>query len=483
MNTIKSIKNFGGIMKKIITFFITILAIGGFKVEAYSDGGILTRYKEYVNSININKEINFNLYRSNDKFFKEEYKTFTKEENNKEGFHSLNSLIYLEKKTDKPYEVIESYSEGYRYLDKANSREEAINKANKFEDVDIIEKGSITAVIDHKGEIIYSPLALGRIIKHEKGVPYKAANINTNIYEDEELTKIHSYINHQYIDDVAIIEDKGDRAKIQISGYKGWINKDSESLNYEMIVLPINKVKSPSYYKNENGRLIHFVSKDIINEKEIGSKLDNGKAPNFLEENKKYYSYDGVYFYESLENLLIDLKEDSNLKAINKEPFKAEYLNLSFDSNSNLKAAEINSFFNKNTKENSKLRWTGGSFIAAEKRYGVNALTMVAIAANESSWGCSEIAVEKNNLFGINARDSAPGIAAGTFNSVDHCIEVFAKEYIDEGYGNPEDWRYRGDYLGNKDAGANVKYSSDPYWGEKTASVMYRIESEVKSRE
>ena len=48
----------------------------------------------------------------------------------------------------------------------------------------------------------------------------------------------------------------------------------------------------------------------------------------------------------------------------------------------------------------------------------------------------------------------------------------FAKYYISRGYSDPEDWRYFGGYLGNKGSGANVKYASDPFWGEKQDKML-----------
>ena len=35
---------------------------------------------------------------------------------------------------------------------------------------------------------------------------------------------------------------------------------------------------------------------------------------------------------------------------------------------------------------------------------------------------------------------------------------------------------YNGSHVGNKNSGINVKYASDPFWGEKIASFMYSID-------
>ena len=47
---------------------------------------------------------------------------------------------------------------------------------------------------------------------------------------------------------------------------------------------------------------------------------------------------------------------------------------------------------------------------------------------------------------------------------------------MSRGYLNARDWRYFGGFLGNKASGINVKYASDPYWGEKAAAVAWNLD-------
>ena len=48
----------------------------------------------------------------------------------------------------------------------------------------------------------------------------------------------------------------------------------------------------------------------------------------------------------------------------------------------------------------------------------------------------------------------------------------------DRGYTDPvDDWRYMGSHVGNKGSGMNVRYASDPFWGEKIAGWYYRFDS------
>ena len=124
----------------------------------------------------------------------------------------------------------------------------------------------------------------------------------------------------------------------------------------------------------------------------------------------------------------------------------------------------------------SKLSGTGLSFVKYQNVYSVNALLSMGIAINESGWGTSWICRNKNNIFGLNAVDSAPGISADTYASIDDCIRSFMKEWMDEGYLDSSDWRNHGTYLGDKSSGINVSYASDPYWGEKAAAHAWNLD-------
>ena len=125
----------------------------------------------------------------------------------------------------------------------------------------------------------------------------------------------------------------------------------------------------------------------------------------------------------------------------------------------------------------SRLAGKGAIFKEAERRYQINALYLMAHSALESSWGRSQIAKDKNNFFGIAAYDSTPYHSAKSFDNVDKGILGAAKwireNYLDEGRT----------HLGNKSSGMNVLYASDPYWGEKIASIMMTINSRLGDKD
>jgi len=194
--------------------------------------------------------------------------------------------------------------------------------------------------------------------------------------------------------------------------------------------------------------------------------IDNASNYPKLASGKKYYSYDGTNFYS-------DAKCDSN-------SFVATYFNyyqyLPLRSKTNINASVLDSYLIsvKGNNTNSVIKNEGQSFIDAQNKYGVNALIIYAMACNESSYGTSDYAVYRNNLFGWNAVDSEPG-KASYYDSVAKCINQQMGKNL-RGYLDITDSRYYGAYVGNKGNGFNVKYASDPYWGMKIAAVAYRID-------
>ena len=167
---------------------------------------------------------------------------------------------------------------------------------------------------------------------------------------------------------------------------------------------------------------------------------------------KPYYSADGINFGT--------FKLD--------HPF--QFSNLK--SRSNYTATDINRLYSLMGANNGKLAGKGATFKAAEQKYGVNALYLVAHSALESAWGKSQIAKDKNNFFGIAAYDSTPYTSATKFDNVDSGI-LGAARWIDRNYLSNTGYPARGAYLGNKAGGMNVNYATAPYWGESIASIMF----------
>lgn len=401
--------------------------------------------------------------------------------------NAINNYKVLKTKTESNYEIALAYSDGsYKYIDDTDNYDEAVSVVEDLEKT-YNDNTVIPSIVNSNGQVIYSTNSMGRIWNHRNGEALQGDSVVTNIFLDSSLNNAYTYINQLSIDDVPIIEDYGKSAKIQVSGYKGWINKDSASGNYDLVVVPINQVTNPSCYLVKNGFLYHYISYNMtdLNDNN-GYSIRIGKAPNFLVPGIEYYSYDGIYFYsgttklDGLNKLVTDLKNGTNSNAVNYDnPHYNYYGYLPFRTKSNYTAEELNYFINNNTEDYSKLRGIGQALIDAQDKYGVNPVLALGVAINESNWGKSSIAQEKNNLFGINAVDSNPGESADEFATPGDSVIEFCKNYISRGYADPADWRYYGGYLGNKALGANVKYASDPYWGEKAAQHAFTLDYEL----
>ena len=274
--------------------------------------------------------------------------------------------------------------------------------------------------------------------------------------------------------DAAFLSEENGKVKFMISGIIAEANAND--------VQVVNAVgTSVSYYTVRNGRLLHSISMNLNND-DASSRLGIGKAPSYLAEDEIYYSYDGHYFYDNYEVMLDDYRNNNRNNALNKNaPYYSYFQFLPFRSKTNYTAAELDSVINATVNDStSVMNNIGQALIDAQNKYGVNALLIAGVAANESNWGKSNIAKTKNNLFGIEAYDSDPDHAK-TFESPKACIDRFAGRYISKGYLDAAtDARYFGGSLGDKASGVNVKWASDPYWGEKAANIAWSLDKDGK---
>lgn len=269
---------------------------------------------------------------------------------------------------------------------------------------------------------------------------YKVKPITANVYSasGEKL----SYISQGSIVSIDGSETKDGRLPVKISGLSGYMNKSD-------LVAVISDSEFIPHYATDGNYLYHELSPyTSIRVAPHSSSMAIGK---------KYYSADGINFENfTAENpfLFRDLRKPTNYTA-----------------------EELDKVYSLMNIKGSRLAGKGAIFKEAEERYQVNALYLIAHSALESAWGRSQIAKDKNNFFGIAAYDTTPYDSAKSFDNVDKGILGAAKwirqNYIDNGRT----------YLGNKSSGMNVLYASDPYWGEKIASIMMTINSKLGEKD
>jgi beta-N-acetylglucosaminidase len=105
---------------------------------------------------------------------------------------------------------------------------------------------------------------------------------------------------------------------------------------------------------------------------------------------------------------------------------------------------------------------------------GLNPIFILAFAIHESEWGRSQIAKNKNNLFGWGAFDDDPFNKAWTFENYQECIEVVMKA-VKQSYLTVGGAFFNGVSL----KGMNVKYATDDNWASGIRTLMNEIDSFV----
>lgn len=280
------------------------------------------------------------------------------------------------------------------------------------------------------------------------------------------------YFNCKYAGDAAYIRTEGSGAQeyviCKLAGVVMRVNK--QQFVREIVAYQNQKI---SYYSVEsNTYLMHnytYYSGTTLKTRSICV----GYKPGYLMQGINYYSYDGHYFYTQFDKMISDYRNNTYSNAVNvNAPYYNYYQYLSMHSTANCTAEQYDAHVAAKVSS-SKMLTTGSAFVATQNKYTINSLLMFGVAINESAWGTSDIANTKNNLFGLDAVDSNPTGNADEFETVEACIEDFAYGWIHKGYLNGRNWRYRGPHLGDKRSGINVKYASDPYWGEKAAAYCF----------
>ena len=293
------------------------------------------------------------------------------------------------------------------------------------------------------------------------------------------------YTNGAYGADAAFLGyDASGRVKFMLSGVVGSVAaSEVQVLNYDTMN---NSQNSVSFYRLENGRLIHYITTNV-NTNKWASANYVGPGPAGLVANRSYYSYDGIYFFDTYAQMIQSYKNNPNsgVGSVNASvPYYNYYQFLNLRSKTSVNATQLNDFIVSKTLDlpSSKMRNLGGIFVDYGAMYGVNPLLAVAVAGNESAWGKSTIALTKNNLFGLNAVDSSPMESANYYPHPQASVKDFMETYMSKRYLFPSYTYHNGSFLGNKNSGINLSYASDPYWGEKASAIAWNISSSINEK-
>ena len=383
---------------------------------------------------------------------------------------ALTSSEYAGRKVCPKFELARAESNGnatkIECYNDYNSAKNAMNSSNE-KNLFIFEVGSSTKIVDAKYALV-DLSATGPDL--------------TYFYTSKDLKYAYTYMDtgslYGGVDGALLDVNYGKSIKVKVAAVSAWIPNNT----FELVPLPW--VKSSATYTISDNIKHNYVNK--IQETYSGNKGSViGPKPDGIAKGT-YYSYDGHYFYTDRYNMIDDYKNNNYSHAINaNNPYYNYYMYLSNHSKTTYSAINIDEYIrnnmgvskalygDKSVDNSSRLYGQGTFFYNTQEQHGNNALLAFSHSRNETGHGRSSIAIKKNNGFGLNAVDSNPGEAAGWFPTFASSIYEFGRDWVTNGYADPDDWRYFGPVFGDKLIGMNVKYASGPYWSETMASLYY----------
>ncbi|RAZ80745.1 S-layer homology domain-containing protein [Planococcus halotolerans] len=260
--------------------------------------------------------------------------------------------------------------------------------------------------------------------------------------------------------------------KVELAGKVGYVKPSVVRL------IPTQMLGGQSYYeKNQYGSLVHKIYNHSTGNYASSGAI--GKAPAAFQTGVRYYSFDGAVFTDKAGKVVTEAHQYfSKLPLSTKTSYTAEELDKFLTDNFPYYGKTVaGKLWNV-----SPLAGSGAYFKQIEETYKVNALYLLAHAIHESGWGTSKIAQDKNNLFGYGAVDGNAYDAAYSYATFKESIQDAAVR-INKNYHQVGGAYYNGSILGNKALGMNVRYASDPLWGEKIGGHMYRIDVYLGKRD
>lgn len=309
-----------------------------------------------------------------------------------------------------------------------------------------------------------------RIIKMTQGIASAAVTSahTTTIYSDKNFTKTLTYAAEG--SELKYIGSNDSYAIVQLADTKGYAKIN------EVTLTPTSMIKGQNYYYVAGGFLTHKIY-DHLKQAAVGEYVI-GAAPSFMKSGAQYYSQDGVNFYS---DKLLTSKVGT---------YYSYFQFQSVRQPSNYTAEELDSIimtlleerqstgisrYAKATTE-SRLIGMGALLKQVEAEHHVNALFILAASMHEGDYGISPNSIQKNNIFGIKVFDNDP-TKGEMYASRDDSVMAFINRYVNLNYA-PQTGAYaKGAAPGNKTAGMNVHYASDPFWGSKIAGHMFRMDN------
>lgn len=326
---------------------------------------------------------------------------------------------------------------------------------------------------------------------------------NTNDGQIEKITKKEETLeyltqyktNKEIPKGISYVVQEGRQGKQEIT-IKSTYDKDGNLISEEQIGATIVKASSnkiveigganyTSNYKTKVGDII-YVTSDILaiwaepdeESRKITTLKQNDEIKVLqIEQNWYKISYENSSGWIKSEcTTYINLKANENqIKEQASTKTKQQLLSeLSFDMKLNKPSGLTLDQFKKvlsDEKDVNKIFTNNAQyFYYIEKQYNINGIFVAAVGIHESNWGTSNIALQKNNLFGYGAYDSNPYNGAYEFSNYSESIDLIARVFT-KYYLNPSGTSiYGGEkaigiyYNGPTLTGVNTKYATDKNW-------------------
>lgn len=308
------------------------------------------------------------------------------------------------------------------------------------------------------------------IVQNDKIVKMSSGYAVTNNYVALKSETINDSLAVAANTEMEYLSSDATQVKVRLAGQVGYLK------HADVTLIPFSMSKGRSYYENVNGEIKHTLYDYKTNK--YSSSYVFGKAPSFMKQNEKYYSWNGIYFSNG--------NGSSKGDAYNYYQFlparaQTQYTAQEIDAYIMNKLAEIESTgatLYKDATKKSKLIGLGKTLKDVEAKSQINAMLILSLAQHESAYGMSDQSQKLNNLFGLYVYDTNP--LNKNFDSIADNINELVDKFLQPNYinpgGSPGKNFANGAVVGSKALGFNVKYASDPFWGAKIAGHYYRAE-------
>ncbi|WP_019243144.1 MULTISPECIES: S-layer homology domain-containing protein [Bacillus] len=319
----------------------------------------------------------------------------------------------------------------------------------------------------------------GTIVKMNKGIVVAKASgtKETVVYTTDQLRTVKLGMSRG--SDMEYVSSDEKSIRVNIAGQDGYVKYS------EAYLLPEVVDENRTYYSVDSNSEIYL---NIYNrEDKRYETVLYGKAPANFRPNVKYSSRDGVNFTAENGTTITTIYQYFNVL-----PFRTA-TNYSADELDNIiksELAEREALYKKDptgysiykdATKNSKLIGLGKTLKEYEQKSKVNAFMILAQAIHESKYGMSGFAQNNNNLFGLRAYDGTG--SANKYSTPEDSIKDLVDNYLNKNYIPANGKFANGPNLGNKYRGVNVLYATDPYWGQKIAGHLYRLDEKMGGKD